>query len=140
MSKCGCYHGLDCTKISVCSHETVVEELQDELDDYKSDAYVLSLLTKLDELQAQNQKYADAMLAIGQGSLSKRNSELEEQLIAAVTLNDDQAHRIGKAEAQLAEAFMAGYSQGHDDTVESVFCLDEELKMKEYMEAIGEES
>ena len=31
MSECGCFHGLDCTKISVCSHETAIEELEDEL-------------------------------------------------------------------------------------------------------------
>lgn len=31
MSECGCYHGLDCTKISVCHSETVIEELEAEL-------------------------------------------------------------------------------------------------------------
>jgi len=31
MSECGCYHGLDCTKISVCSHETAIEELEAQL-------------------------------------------------------------------------------------------------------------
>ena len=30
MSECGCYYGLDCTKISVCHSETVIEELKDE--------------------------------------------------------------------------------------------------------------
>ena len=31
MSECGCYHGLDCTKISVCSYETAIEELEADL-------------------------------------------------------------------------------------------------------------
>lgn len=46
-------HGSSCTEGYLCNACLHIEELEAELENFRSDAYVLSLLTKLDELEAQ---------------------------------------------------------------------------------------
>ena len=95
-------------------------ELKVELENFRSDAYVLSLLTKLDEsekrLEAQlaEQKEACESLMI---IANQRNAGLEAQLaekpqalidIGADDINEHLIERAEKAEKQL-EAVRAGY-------------------------------
>jgi hypothetical protein len=44
--------------------------------------------------------------------------------------------RIAELERQAVAAFKAGYAQGHNDTVEGCYCLDEDMKAAEYLEEV----